>query len=280
MQHAIKVEADATGAYAAPAVLTNLQLTGNKGSLGSALLVGPAVSVILQNVSVFNNAAQQGAIFADNSSNIVVNNSMLSGNTGILGKCTEPGCVNGNLSPASIGSLGSALLVGSGAFAELQSTLIDANTGDFGVVFAGHRSSLTITNCSITNNTGPAVISAGSVFNVSHSRFVGNRARFTPPNVVSKAGVTGGGGAVQLLCLLQTPGGCDMVASVTDSSFSNNNGTNGGALYCGWRSTVQLRAVTFLGNSALEGGAVYADSDSCLGSMVDTTFTLNSAQER
>lgn len=42
------VGVDATGAYTAPAVLTNITLTSNRGSQGAALYVGPAAAVTLQ----------------------------------------------------------------------------------------------------------------------------------------------------------------------------------------------------------------------------------------
>lgn len=260
-------------------MLSNLDLTANKGSIGSAVFVGPAVSAILQFVLVSNNTAQQGAIFADDSSSITIIDSVLSRNAGSPGNCAMVGCLHGDMRPGSNGSLSSALVVGPGGTAKLENTHIASNTADFGVVFAGHRSSLTIANCTVLNNTGPAIISAGSGVDVSYTVFMGNKVHVPMPTM-SKVVFRGGGGAVQLLCLLRTPGGCDTVVSIKDSKFKNNSGTVGGALYCGWRSTVQLWRVDFVGNTALEGGAVYADSDSCLESMVNTTFALNSAQER
>jgi hypothetical protein len=163
----------------------------------------------------------------------------------------------------------------------LQGVGISGNTAPNGVVYAGARSSLTLTNCSITANNGSAVVFAGSSLTISGTNFTNNAAAAAvaaPEAVWERNGSAGG--ALRLLCYEPGPGGYDNVAVISNSSFRDNQGINGGALYAGPGTNVRLVSVSVSGNKAYAGGGMFADRDACLQSMVNTTFTSNAALER
>lgn len=216
---AVDIRVDATGAYTAPAVLANITLTGNNGSSGAALFIGPAAAAALQDVDV------------------------------------------------------------------------TANTATNGTMQAAERSNLSITNCSITRNTGTALVFAGSSLNITATKFTGNTALATVKAAAAALAASSSsgpgaarsaaaGGALRLLCGQTGPGGYINVANVTSSTFSNNSGLLGGAVYCGAGSVLTLLASNVTANKAAEGGGVFADRDSCLESMINTTFVNNTAQSR
>lgn len=207
---AINIQVDATGAYTTPAVLSNVDITGNEGIKGSALFIGPAASATLQYVSIIG------------------------------------------------------------------------NVGPIGVVYAGERSSLTMVNCTLSDNIGSAVTFAGSKLDVVGTSFTDNSAvtkGATPPEPDQPRALDAGG-ALRLMCFETGPGGYDSVASIRNSTFTNNRGINGGAVYAGGGTTLSLQSVVFTNNRGFDGGGVFADRDACLQSMVNTTFRRNSAQER
>lgn len=212
---ALDIQLDATGAYHAPALLTNVTLSGNKGGIGSALYLGPSASVELQGVQIIQNTAEQGA------------------------------------------------------------------------VYAAARSSLSIINSTVSKNTGTAVVFAGSTLTVQDTIFTGNAAASngtTPQPPPGPAGarppLQGAGGALRLLCFESGPGGYDSIISITNSTFSSNQGRHGGAVYAGAGTSIRLQSVTLTNNTALEGGAMLIDRDSCLADMNSTVFQNNTAIER
>lgn len=163
----------------------------------------------------------------------------------------------------------------------LQGVGISGNTAPNGAVYAGARSTLTLTNCSITANNGSAVVFAGSSLTVSGTNFTNNAAAaaVAAPAAAWERSASAGG-ALRLLCYELGPGGYDNVAVISSSSFKDNQGINGGALYAGPGTNVRLVSVVLSGNRAYDGGALFADRDACLQSMVNTTFTSNAATER
>jgi predicted outer membrane repeat protein len=78
---AVSVTVDATGAYTAAATLSNISLTGNSGTWGSALYVGPAAAASLQAVTVSGNTAAEGVMYAAARSSLALTGCTVSGNT-------------------------------------------------------------------------------------------------------------------------------------------------------------------------------------------------------
>jgi hypothetical protein len=152
----------------------------------------------------------------------------------------------------------------------MQDVDISNNTASGGVIYAARRSNLTLTNCSISANNGSAVVFAGSRLSISGTDFTSNAAAATvvaPAEFLDRRWVPG-------------PGAYDTVAVISNSSFSDNMGMNGGAVYAGPGSTLRFVSVVFSGNKGYDGGGVFADRDACLSRMVNTTFTDNSALGR
>jgi hypothetical protein len=182
------------------------------------------------------------------------------------------------------GVQGAALYVGPSAAATLQGVNIAGNTGPEGVVFAAQRSSLTLTNCSLSANNGTAVVFAGSSLTVQGSNFTGNTATgsLSTPSAPALAAARSSksGGALRLLCFEPGPGGYDSVAVVSNSSFNTNRGVHGGALYAGRGTTLRLTGVVCANNSGYDGGALFADRDACVEAMVNSSFTGNTATAR
>lgn len=182
------------------------------------------------------------------------------------------------------GVQGAALYVGPSAAATLQAVTIAGNTGPEGVVFAAQRSSLTLTNCSLTGNNGTAVVFAGSSLTVQGSSFTGNTATGSLGTVSAPAPAAArsskSGGALRLLCFEPGPGGYDSVVVVSNSSFSSNRGVHGGALYAGRGTTLRLTGVVCANNSGYDGGALFVDRDACVEAMVNSSFTNNNATAR
>jgi len=206
----VDIQVDATGAYVTPAVLSNVSITGNNGSLGAAISIGPTAAAKLQDVTISGNVAQMGN------------------------------------------------------------------------VFAAARSGLELINCTVSDNRGSAVVFAGSNLVVSGSRFTGNAAaRSAPaPPAADSSQDENAGGALRLLCFERGPGGYDSVVKVSNTTFSNNRGINGGAVYAGAGTTLLISDVVFSKNGGYEGGGIFADRDACLESMTNVSFSLNSALER
>lgn len=180
---------------------------------------------------------------------------------------------------------GSVVHVGPSAAAHLQGVDINSNSagGSLGVVYAAARSSLTLVNCSVSRNNGTAVVFAGSNLTISGSNFTDNAAVAAGSGAPASAAASTAkaGGALRLLCYEPGPGGYDSVTSISTTRFSGNRGVEGGAVYAGPGTTLRLLSVVaFDANSGYEGGAVFADRDSCLDQIFNTTFSLNTAQER
>lgn len=182
------------------------------------------------------------------------------------------------------GVQGAALYVGPSAAATLQAVTIAGNTGPDGIVFAAQRSSLTLTNCSLSGNNGTAVVFAGSSLSVQGSSFTGNTATGSLSTVSAPVPAavrsSKSGGALRLLCFEPGPGGYDSVVAVSNSSFSSNRGVHGGALYVGRGTTLRLTGVACANNSGYDGGALFADRDACVEAMVNSSFTSNNATAR
>lgn len=210
------------------------------------------------------------------------------------GAYTSPAALANITLTANNGSSGAALYIGPAAAAALQDVEVSSNTATNGTMHAAERSNLTMTSCTISRNTGAALVFAGGHLNITASNFTSNAALPTAAATAAALATTssssnpvdtsvrsaGAGGAVRLLCGQLGPGGYTNVANVTGSTFSNNSGLLGGAMYCGAGSVLTLVASNLIANWAADGGGVFADRDSCLSAMINTTFANNRAQSR
>jgi predicted outer membrane repeat protein len=79
---AINVQVDATGAFTDPAILTNITISGNSGTQGSALYVGPTASATLQSVTISGNRGPEGVVFAAARSGLGMTHCSINGNNG------------------------------------------------------------------------------------------------------------------------------------------------------------------------------------------------------
>lgn len=173
------------------------------------------------------------------------------------------------------GNRGSALHIGPASSVLLRNVHVVGNAAMHGAVFVVDGANLTLIDCLVADNSGPAMIFTGSSLNVSGTNFTNNQARVREGAQMRSKGA---GGAVQLLCKQAPASAC--VGAMRQSWFEGNRGTNGGAVYCGKGVTLEFLSVVFRKNSATEGGAVFADTDACLHNVTDTTFELNSANGR
>eukprot|EP00882_Tetradesmus_deserticola_P017145 GHRQ01018348.1.p1 GENE.GHRQ01018348.1~~GHRQ01018348.1.p1 ORF type:complete len:210 (-),score=47.31 GHRQ01018348.1:272-901(-) len=73
---------DATGAFTTPAVLRNVHITGNNGSIGAAVRLGPYTSVVIESSSITGNTATSSVIYAGAGAVLRLINNTISGNNG------------------------------------------------------------------------------------------------------------------------------------------------------------------------------------------------------
>jgi predicted outer membrane repeat protein len=176
----VDVRVDATGAYTAPAVLTNITLTGNTGVQGAAMFIGPATSVVLQGVNIKANTAPQGVVYAAERSGLTLLNCSLSDNNG-----------------SAVVFAGSSLNITSSSFhnnTAAQTPVVAPSAhrsrnysagGALRLVCyergpGGYDSVTVITNCSFHNNTGirggAIYAGAGTTLQLQAVDFLGNTA--------------------------------------------------------------------------------------------------------
>lgn len=218
---AIDVQIDATGAFTDPAVLTNITLSGNNGTQGSALYVGPTASVTLQSVIISGNRGPEGVVFAAARSGLVMTNCSVYGNNGSAVVFAGSSLVvsGSNFSDnTATGSLTSPLASLSAPSAAATAAATDARRKS-----AGGALRL------LCFEHGPG--GYDSVIEISNSSFNGNRGL--------------NGGAVYA--------GEGTTLRVQAVRFSNNSGFDGGAVFADRDACVEVMTNTsFMSNAAKE----------------------------
>jgi predicted outer membrane repeat protein len=105
--------------------------------------------------------------------------------------------------------------------------------------FFGGRAYITITDCTISGNSG-GIVGAATLLTVANSTISGN-----------SAGTSGGGISVS-----PGPIGVDLDSSIVNSTISGNSaGTSGGGISTS--TTLRVANCTITGNSAPSGGGIY-----------------------
>jgi hypothetical protein len=212
------------------------------------------------------------------------------------------------------GEAGAALRVGQSVCMALDGCVFENNTASDSIVQADKKSVLWVYNCNFTSNEGTALVFQGNGLGLRYSHFVKNSAnssalqqRFLDPQSVTQStlaetdstsqlddmdamdtvetdlGLAADAGAVRIpssrrsrykLQLERTP-----VLFVEDTTFIDNSGGAGGAVFLGSLATAFFLRSTFKTNAAYwrGGGAIFAARDSCL--YVETTvFIRNTAK--
>jgi hypothetical protein len=176
------------------------------------------------------------------------------------GTLTVKNCVISGMSVAGIHNVSSLTVVHSNV-SDNDGWGIYNITGEFGVVtatilsttvsgnpfggvvaapnFFGGRAYITITDCTISGNSG-GIVGAATLLTVANSTISGN-----------SAGTSGGGISVS-----PGPIGVDLDSSIVNSTISGNSaGTSGGGI--GTSTTLRVANCTITGNSAPSGGGIY-----------------------
>jgi predicted outer membrane repeat protein len=223
-----------------------------------------------------------GAIAMDSTGRLGLTNSTLELNSGAFGGAV---CTSGSLTSISsdlvfnhvTGSGGAVYLFPNGVM-NLNGGALNGNSATIGgaVILAGNGARVTLrsTGQPISISGNQATHSGGAIYNdptnvqgylkISHANFTGNAA---PPNVL----LSGYGGAI-------ADRGAGMV--LTDSTFRQNQGRFGGAVYVGTPGlSASIQRVTFDQNVASRlGGGLYADTQGTTVTLTDGVFTSNHAQ--
>lgn len=177
----VDVRVDATGAYTAPAVLSNITLTANIGMQGAAMFIGPAASVVLQGVNITANTAAQGVVYAAERSGLtMINCSLLDNNgsavvfAGSALNISSTSFRNNTAAQTLVATPGAHTSRNHSAGGALRLLCYELGPG-------GYDSVAFITNCSFHNNTGvrggAVYAGAGTTLQLQSVEFVGNIAR-------------------------------------------------------------------------------------------------------
>jgi predicted outer membrane repeat protein len=177
-----------------------------------------------------------------------------------FGGGTVKNCVISGMSVAGIHNVSSLTVVNSNV-SDNDGWGIYNITGEFGVVtatilsttvsgnpfggvvaapsFFGGRAYITITDCTISGNSG-GIVGAATLLTVANSTISGN-----------SAGTSGGGISVS-----PGPVGVNLDSSIVNSTISGNSaGTSGGGISTS--TTLRVANCTITGNSAPSGGGIY-----------------------
>lgn len=221
-----------------------------------------------------------GAIFAGEGTTLSVEGTTFSGNQAIgsndsgFGGAISSAATNATVKDATFENNQASVAGGAinatekGSMTVTNGTFTGNSSNNGGAVY--NKGTLTVDGGSFTNNSstgvGGAVTNSGGTLTVKEATFEGNRAATT-------------GGAIYT-------NGSGKEVKIEDSSFTNNeagyseNGEesgqhNGGAIFAGQGTTLDVKKVTFEGNKASgDGGAVAADNTS---TFEDVTFANNTA---
>lgn len=251
---AVDIRVDATGAYTAPAVLANITLTGNNGSSGAALFLGPATAAALQDVDVTANTATNGTMQAAERSNLTITNCSITRNVG-----TALVFAGSSLTITATKFTSNAALT---TVKATTAALATSNSSDPGAVHAaaggalrpfcgetGRGGNTNVANVIAIgdNNCPEGLLLWGDRQDLQRSIFSGHHAT---SNV---------GGAMRLLC----NSGCEV--TVVNSTITNNTAASAPALYI-QRANVSLKNCKLGGNHALSTGSavIHTDGPSCL----------------
>jgi predicted outer membrane repeat protein len=167
------------------------------------------------------------------------------------------------------GSRGVAVSMGNYTSVVIESSTITGNKATASMIYAEEGSTLELINTTVSGNNGTGVAFKGSSLTVLTSVLVNN---------------TGfNGSAISIACpsLGGDIDGCNSQTRINNTRFEGNRATGvGGAVYMRDSTFAALHNVTFVRNSAREGGALAADRDACLYNMTIVTFENNRANDR
>jgi predicted outer membrane repeat protein len=167
------------------------------------------------------------------------------------------------------GSRGAAVSLGPYASVVIESSTITGNEATDSVIYAEAGSALELINTTVSGNNGAGVAFEGSSITVLDSVLVNNTG--TNGSAISIACPSVGGDI----------DGCNSQTRINNTRFEGNRATGvGGAVYMRDSTFAALHNVTFVRNSAREGGALAADRDACLFNMTLVTFENNRANDR
>lgn len=216
---------------------------------GIIFIIKQGVTVNIKNLTLKNGKASDGGAI-NNKGTLNITNCDLTANT------------------ATSTTLGGGAIYNTGTLTITGSTLSQNRAyGGGGAIY--NAGTLTVTSSTMNQNTGD--INGGAVFNtgskailyVKNSTFTGNF-----------AGV--GGGAID---------NCDYNSvTIIGSTFTNNScGERHGGAIDSWKNegtagTVTVRDCIFIGNSAKQSGGAFNIDDGCTGSLINCTFTGNTAE--
>ncbi len=133
----------------------------------------------------------------------------------------------------------------------------------------------TITNCTITGNTATAYSSGGISLGYGYE---GGTASVTDCIINNNSAIKRGGG----ISCRSAFGNNTVTRCVITGNMTTGSPGNGGGVWCGKADTTVFSECTISGNSAKNGGGVYADGESsiyrCDPTFTDCRITGNSAQ--
>ena len=270
--------ADDAGHTVGAVTVANTTLTNNSADgEGGVLKLYEAGALTISNSNLSDNTADSdgGAIYDERSGPISITGSAVNNDTtdasdgGALYEDASQGLTVKNSSfNNDYGSEGGAIYKYESGSLVVESSTFDSNSNDDtdgGAIYDEYGEGFTVTNSSFVGNSasdssGGAIYEYGAGFlNVSGSTFKGN-----------SAGDSDGGAIYQE----------DSSLSVRKSSFTENHGCCGGALYARGKEASTPETITessFTDNSSCsdEGGAIYDDEGNM--EVTATTFANNSS---
>jgi predicted outer membrane repeat protein len=167
------------------------------------------------------------------------------------------------------GSRGVAVSLGAYAAIVVESSTITGNTATESVVYAEAGSTLGLFNTTVSGNNGTGIAFEGSSLTVLDSVLLDN------------TGINGSAISIACPSVGGDIDGCNSQTRINDTRFEGNRATGvGGAVYMRDSTFAALHNVTFVRNSAREGGALAADRDACLFNMTLVIFENNRANDR
>lgn len=224
--------------------MNNTQFAKNAAPQGGAIYVhgGGKITSAAQNVFVDNQGAQGAAIYAVANSEMNISNSTFKNNK----------THNGGDSSIPVGG---GAVFNDGAFTSSQNLYTGnqaQNNGKGGAIYNDSNATLNSTADKFQNNTaaqnGGAIVNAGTA-TIQNGTFSGNTAGQNG-GAISNITATVGSGTVTGTTTLSG-----------NTSFTNNTATgNGGAIYNSGNLALEGNGITFSGNTAALGSAIYNDT--------------------
>ncbi len=251
-----------------------VHVLSHNARIGGALIVTNSNLTIVDCHFVHNSAQLGGAIFVEDGSIMIINNSTFVGNSAAY--CTDD-CCNGGV-----------LFIDSGCTVVAHNSTFLNNTSEFsGGAIALFRATFEGFQDEFTSNRARSF--GGSIFAYYGSSISSDMSMFSH----SEVGFSGGVMYADYLSRITVKNGtflynkATMTTCTTDTSmtinfdetcFDSEAGFGGGVLYARYGSTILIEDSNFVRNNAEnDGGVMYAMSNSSI-TVKDSTFDSNSAR--